>query len=939
MGIEALPSATVLTIGATQVLTDPASVVKELIDNALDAKCTSISVEIHNNTLDSIQVRDNGHGIPAEDRRLVARPHCTSKITGEDDLKIIGGSSLGFRGEALASAAEMSGSLTISTRVEGEEVATALKINQQGEVFGQDRASLPVGTTVKITNFIKSHPVRRQVALKNAEKTVAKIKQTLKSYAFARPHVRLSLRVLKAKNDKDNWTYAPKPGGNAEDAAFKILGAACASQCIWSVIEEQGYILQAFLAKPDAEFSKYSNIGPFVSIDQRPVSTARGTPKQILKIYREALKNANSRAAGVKDPFLFLSIQCPSASYDANVEPAKDDVLFETPDVIVGLVRRLFEAAYPSVKEAIAPIEAAALTETPRHLAEEDDFVTSLEPARPADALRRDAVLWTPFQTNEVLPIAEDGDPRYLGKTFRSNMYGCDEEDLGLLDEHPLTGHTEADLGELRRARRDVNVSNPWIIARMNASARRRPDGWEEDEEDNAGSRSQIQSVPRLRMSEAQTALPTPEPSSPMKTTTMASHLSQMPNVSPTTDGRSMGPSMLPPAGLSSVPPRDGDIDGVEAISEPQPRQAIAYNYVLPALDETQASTTPLRNIPNASHMSRANARRPRQHAQSNRPFKPPMRDRPAQDNVWFDHLEHVGQRRPPKRTFQARDNEGLVMQGELGDLADDPCPLTPPRRNRDMRDFLTAKDHSVQRSIGDLIEARQYSQRRRTSSAGAAEDLLNDIDAENCQTPSDVFTNSGFLPASELAAVDRGFGPLKPTAAQPLKRRKTSERQALGEITGNAPRPDNPIEDGNSAVIGARTTPLRRRITEGSTSKPRRTKSSRLPLERVPKGQGTHSLILQLSKSMAEVSSIAGKIDEHGSLLAWNHPSSNSYDVLRPAFSDQTAEAITAKLQELLVRHVPEGEMVQDLDIVVQRALTAHAQATLEVDASSTGF
>ena len=216
MSIKALPQTAVRAIGAAQVLTDSSAVVKELIDNALDARATSIAVEIHANTIDSIQVRDNGHGIPPQDRPLVARRYCTSKLTDADELAHIGGSSLGFRGEALASAAEMSGGMTVTTRVEGEQVATALKIDQQGEVVAQERASTAVGTTVKITDFIKSNPVRRQVALKHTDQSLKRIKHILQSFAFARPHVRFSLKVLKAKNDKGNWMYAPKAGGNAE---------------------------------------------------------------------------------------------------------------------------------------------------------------------------------------------------------------------------------------------------------------------------------------------------------------------------------------------------------------------------------------------------------------------------------------------------------------------------------------------------------------------------------------------------------------------------------------------------------------------------------------------------------------------------------------------------------------------------------------------------
>jgi DNA mismatch repair protein MutL len=137
-GIHALPPSTVKQIGSSQPLADPSSVVKELIDNALDARATAIFVEMSANAIDSIQVRDNGHGIPPDDRELVCRRYCTSKIREFEDLKEIGGKWLGFRGEAMASMVEMSGSLSITTRVDGEAVAVSLKIARAGEVAELD---------------------------------------------------------------------------------------------------------------------------------------------------------------------------------------------------------------------------------------------------------------------------------------------------------------------------------------------------------------------------------------------------------------------------------------------------------------------------------------------------------------------------------------------------------------------------------------------------------------------------------------------------------------------------------------------------------------------------------------------------------------------------------------------------------------------------------
>lgn len=135
MPIVRLPLKTVQFIGSSQVLTDPCSVVKELIDNALDAHSTAIFVEISSNALNVIQVKDNGHGVEAGDRCKLAKRHCTSKIRNLADLEAIGGTSLGFRGEALASAAELSGSMIVSTRVEGEATAVSLTIGRKGEVI------------------------------------------------------------------------------------------------------------------------------------------------------------------------------------------------------------------------------------------------------------------------------------------------------------------------------------------------------------------------------------------------------------------------------------------------------------------------------------------------------------------------------------------------------------------------------------------------------------------------------------------------------------------------------------------------------------------------------------------------------------------------------------------------------------------------------------
>jgi DNA mismatch repair protein MutL len=351
MSIEALPQSVVRNLGSSQALANPVAAVKELIDNAYDARASSIAIEISRNTLDIIQVRDNGCGIPPQDRKLIAVPHCTSKITNESDLRLLGGSSLGFRGEALSSAAQLSKALTITTRIEGEQVASALTFSRDGQVVGERNISSPVGTLARISDFFHHNPVRRQMAIKNAEGNLKHIKKMVQAYALARPQVRLSLKVLKSQNAHSDWVYAPQPHGNttAIDVVAKIVGAVCASQCREHSAESDGFVLSAVLPRPDADAAKVGGFGSFLSIDNRPVAPNRGTLRKIIECFHNSLKNVKCNTLRtVKSPLLQLDISCPPGVYDINVEPLKNDVLFADPQAPLTMAANLFSSVYPT---------------------------------------------------------------------------------------------------------------------------------------------------------------------------------------------------------------------------------------------------------------------------------------------------------------------------------------------------------------------------------------------------------------------------------------------------------------------------------------------------------------------------------------------------------------------------------------------------------------
>jgi DNA mismatch repair protein MutL len=632
MSIHALPQTAVRTIRSGQALTDPVSVVKELIDNALDARASNITIEISANTLDVIQVKDNGHGIAPTDRSLVAKPHCTSKLKDEKDLALVGSSYLGFRGEALSSALEMSGEMTITTRVEGESVATAIKIFQTGDPV-QDRATHPPGTTIRIVNFLKNQPVRKQVALKAAPKTLTKIKQLLQSYAFARRAARLSLKVIKAKNDKDNWTYAPKIGGEIEDTALKVVGRPCASQCVWAELEYEDFAVQAFLPRPDAHASKISGLGQYVSVNDRPLTSSRGISRQLVRIYKESLKES-ALLGDAKDPFLYLSLSCPPGSYDVNIEPAKDDILFGDVDKVVEAVRRLMLICYPEKDNSEEPTVAQESANNGREL-----FATPGPEAR----------------LNRVKPMG--------------NMYDHDEDDLTLfMDSVDQPRETAADEEEQPESLTSTAMPNPWITAKMNAYSNR---------SNNVNIQlltpaKQASSLPRgasspdseiHRPQQDTPALPTPRQSSPMF----------IPSEEPESTGprRVIGPSNLPPPVYHMSPMRNS----VEAFG--------ASSAPLDMTDSFRQTSegTPLDMIPEASPRRRSPPKqKPRQFV--NKPFVSPVD--PERD-AWFHFPEsQTSKQFARKGRSQRQSGEGLVAHGEPYTSS-----ATPPPNNADIRDFL----------------------------------------------------------------------------------------------------------------------------------------------------------------------------------------------------------------------------------------------------------
>lgn len=367
MPISPLPGGTVRRLGPSLVITSPVALLKELLDNAIDSGATSIEVLVSPNTVDRVEVRDNGHGINPDDLDSLGRPGHTSKLRSFDELSGLGGSSLGFRGSALASANAL-GEVSLTTRVSTERVATVISLAKGGGIGTQRHASAPVGTSICVTAIFSRLPVRAQVAVKEAPKNLTKMKQLLLSHALTRPWIRLRFTVLKTPNLA--WSYAPTQNGGVKEAAMQLFGTELASQCIFETFPNAagsgqtstsrsdldssdkegvvGPVFEALLPIPGADLRKLVK-GVYLSVDSRPVSPTLGTSRKLLSTFRKRLGDHFARGHSQnlpRDPFIRLNIRCPPGSYDVNVEPSKDDVLFSDEQLVLGRFESFLSSIY-----------------------------------------------------------------------------------------------------------------------------------------------------------------------------------------------------------------------------------------------------------------------------------------------------------------------------------------------------------------------------------------------------------------------------------------------------------------------------------------------------------------------------------------------------------------------------------------------------------------
>ena len=378
--IHVLDDNTINKIAAGEVVERPASVIKELIENAMDAGANRIEVEIMAGGTSFMRVTDNGKGMSMEDAKLAILRHATSKIREVGDLNTIG--TLGFRGEALPTIASVS-RFTMLTRQKGDDLGTRVDISG-GKTPDIIETGCGLGTTIKVEDLFFNTPARKKF-LKTNHTEGSKINDFIVKLALSRPDIEFHFI-------NNNKVSVVTPGNdNLFDTIQAIYGANVADSLLALSLDSEEVKISGYITKPS--LLKSSRGWQTYIVNGRIIQN-RAIAKAIDNAYKSLIPKSGF-------PLAVLKIEVPQRTIDVNVHPQKSEMKFEDEGLI-------FKAVYKAVLDAIRPAsdrrlgEVAAVVEKPRpnYTMEPMHFVPATEPARPVStaAYSRDSAPRTIYE-------------------------------------------------------------------------------------------------------------------------------------------------------------------------------------------------------------------------------------------------------------------------------------------------------------------------------------------------------------------------------------------------------------------------------------------------------------------------------------------------------------------------------------------------------------
>lgn len=467
--IKLLDEDTINKIAAGEVIERPASVVKELVENSIDAGATRILIEVEDGGKSLIKVTDDGCGIDREDLSLAFHKHATSKISGAEDLGNI--STLGFRGEALASIASVAGSVEVYTKSRSALTGTFLLI-ESGKTTRVKEIGCPIGTSIAVRNLFSNVPARRKY-LKSASDELARIIGLVQELAVINYGISFELftgkRTIFKSHKSSSW----------DDALLKILGLEAVKGFIPFEAEIKDCKITGSVGDPLTTRSSPDWI--YLYVNGRSV-----TSKALLSALREAYRTLIPLG---KSPIAVVSLEINPTLIDVNVHPAKKEIRLLKEDEIVALLTNAVIKALQSRSEIRAisgqngQRPTAALPENKdriiTHSGEQrtlplgqsngcigimlaPENATATKPEQPIADMTRSTISSSSIDGGNI-PEAEPEKPRLniLGQVRKLFIVAESEEGLMLIDQHAAAERIRFEM--LREKYRTRNIAQELV--------------------------------------------------------------------------------------------------------------------------------------------------------------------------------------------------------------------------------------------------------------------------------------------------------------------------------------------------------------------------------------------------------------------------------------------------------------------------------------------
>ncbi|WDV47830.1 DNA mismatch repair endonuclease MutL [Clostridiaceae bacterium M8S5] len=413
--INFLDEATINKIAAGEVIERPASVIKELVENSIDAKSDSIVVEIKNGGKQYIRITDNGNGINREDLDIAFLRHTTSKIVNSDDLYSI--NTLGFRGEALSSITAVS-NVEVITKTANVDYGIQVDVSG-GKITNKTDVGCPKGTTIIVKNLFFNVPVRKKF-LKSDTTESSYVSEIIFKLALSYP--KISFKYIR----DDKMIFRTSGKGDLLSCIYSLYGKSYITSLI-RVSYNDKIKIHGYVSKP--ELTRGNKKHQFFYVNGRCIQS---------NVLSKAVQDAYKTLVTVNSfPVVFLFIEIDAGSIDVNIHPSKLDIRFDDEDYICGILKETIRNSL--FKKDIIHTTVSQTDDNKKN--EYIDLISDLKPSNFRSTFNNDKIIEKPKKThsNVQMRIYSDKSPlTYDTKEKRDNPVITSDKRTNKTDAEPL---------------------------------------------------------------------------------------------------------------------------------------------------------------------------------------------------------------------------------------------------------------------------------------------------------------------------------------------------------------------------------------------------------------------------------------------------------------------------------------------------------------------